>query len=381
MNAQLAGPQPDWPAAAALFRDTVRRDAASPQRWCELGEAIGKTGDLARADYCYRRGGALGPHALKILLDLGDFYFNTRAYHRSLPYFSEILKTMRGPGQFFSGTVFEYYEAMEVRRNGWLGEAIPDGESARDYIQYLMTSREAGPVTELWQWADRRGFTNDEIAIRLADFLVQRQQPENAAQIWAKHFSGRGYGCAGDPCVFNGDFEHEIIEGPFDWRFSGMDGVKTERDTVSRYEGQASLRVEFTGNNNPDFHHINEQILIKPGRYRLEGYVRTVAITSDEGIRLRVTGSSRTKNMKAETGAVSGTEGWKRLETEFDVPAEIRSVELQVARRKSIRIDNQLSGTAWIDSVRLTRIHRGEPLPPGSPQEEPPSAPRSRPAQ
>jgi hypothetical protein len=370
-NAQLTSPQADWPAAAALFRETVRRDPASAQRWCELGEAIGKTGDLAKAEYCYRRGAALGPHSLPILLDLGDFYFTVNRYHDSLPWFAGVLKIIRGPGQFYSGTVFAYYEAMEVRRNGWLDEAVPDGEAARDYLSNLITSSaEAGPATGLWQWAERRGFTNDEVAIRFTDFLMHQQQFDTAAEAWAKHFSGRGYGCLGYSCVFNGDFEHELTGGPFDWRFSGLDGVTAERDTASHYEGQYALRIDFTGNNNPDFHHVGQQIPIRPGRYRLEGYVRTAGITSEEGIRLRVTGSGRTKNLRAETEAQSGTEGWKRLETEFEVPEQIRNVELQVARRKSVRIDNQLSGTAWIDSVRLTRIRQAEKPAAGSRPED-----------
>ena len=38
------------------------------------------------------------------------------------------------------------------------------------------------------------------------------------------------------------------------------------------------------------------------------------------------------------------------------VSLRIDTLEVQVSRNKSIRIDNQLTGTAWIDSVKLTRL-------------------------
>lgn len=345
-----------WPAVAAVYRDTVARDPSSPQRWCELGEALAKSGDIATAEYCYLRGGALGPHSPPILLDVGDFYFQTGKHRLSLPWFAKILQTVRDPNLGYMSNVFEYYESMDVRGKDWLDEAVPDGEAARMYLSYLMASPKVQPIGGLWQWADRRGYTNDDITIRYTDFLLHKHDAENAGQVWAKHFSGRGYPCIGPSCIFNGDFEHEFTGGAFDWRFGGGEGVKVGRDRITRYEGQYSLRIDFSANDNPDFEQIAERVAVTPGHYRLEGYVRTSAITSDQGIRLRVFGGSSTKNIQAETATVTGSESWRRLETEFEVPEEIRELDVRIARKKSIRIDNQLTGTAWIDSLRLIRL-------------------------
>lgn len=357
LQSRLAAGSVEWPVAAALYRDTLARDLSSPQRWCELGEALAKTGDLPSAEYCYLRGGTLGPHSPPILLDVGDFYFYSGRYRLSLPWFASILRTIHDPNLgYYLQNVFEYYESMDVRGHDWLDEAVPDGEAARTYLTYLIGSPVNRPIGGLWEWAERRGFTNDEIAVRYTDFLLQKSDVESAEHVWMKHFSGRGYDCVESSCVFNGDFEHEFTGGAFDWRFEGANGVKVERDPVTRYEGQYSLRIDFSANDNPDFQQITERIGIRPGHYRLEGYVRTSGITSDQGIRLRVIGAANAKNIQAETAAVIGTEGWKRVMTDFEVPQEIRQVSVRVARRKSIRIDNQLTGTAWIDSLRLTKL-------------------------
>jgi hypothetical protein len=357
LDSSLASGQIAWPAALPLFRATVLRDASSPQRWCEFGEALARTGDLPRAEYAYLRGAALGPNSPAILLDVGDFYFNAGRYRSALPWFAKILTTVRDPSSGYMENVFNYYEGMDVLRKGWLDEAVPDGEASRAWLTHLVAGQEVEPVTELWDWADRHGFTDDESTNRYTDFLIHKLRFDPAAQAWARHYRGRGYECVGPSCVFNGDFEHEPVAGPFDWRFNTTNGIKAERDANTRYEGQHSLRLDFTANDNPDFRQVSERIALQPGAWRLEGYVRTSAITSDEGIRLRLDGWAGPANLHVETPAVLGTETWKRLAVEFQVPEKIHEGEVSIARRKSLRIDNQLSGTAWIDSVRLTKLH------------------------
>src|SRR5205823_13178133 len=117
--------------------------------------------------------------------------------------------------------------------------------AAREYLYYLVRASNAKPVNALWEWADRRGFTNDENAVMYTEFLRGQSQPETAAQLWSKHFSGRDYPCIGMSCVFNGDFEHEPTGSSFDWRFQAVNRVRIERDRNNRYEGQYSVRMEF----------------------------------------------------------------------------------------------------------------------------------------
>jgi tetratricopeptide (TPR) repeat protein len=356
VGSRVAAGSIGWSAAAAAYRETIQRDPASPQRWCELGEALAKSGDLATAEYCYLRGGALGPHSPPILLDVGDFYFLTSRYRLALPWFAKLLQTIHDPNLGYIQNVFEYYESMGVQSKGWLDDAVPDAESARNYLTYMIASPRPRPLSALWEWADRRGFTNDDITVRYTDYLLHKPEMDSAEQVWMKHFSGRGYACVQPSCVFNGDFEHEFTGGAFDWRFEGGNGVKVERDPITRYEGQYSLRIDFSANDNPDFHHVVERIAVRPGHYRLEGYVRSSGMTSDQGIRLRIYGAITAKNMEAETAAVIGTESWKRVDTEFEVPEKTRELEVRIARRKSLRLDNQFTGTAWIDSLRLIRL-------------------------
>jgi len=49
-----------------------------------------------------------------------------------------------------------------------------------------------------------------------------------------------------------------------------------------------------------------------------------------------------------------GTSGWSSVQFEFKTKADTRLLVVRVARPASEKLDNQISGTVWIDRVSLT---------------------------
>src|SRR5262249_6885668 len=47
---------------AVELADVLRRDSAAPLRWCDLGEALLKSGQTEQAGYCFSTALALGPN-------------------------------------------------------------------------------------------------------------------------------------------------------------------------------------------------------------------------------------------------------------------------------------------------------------------------------
>jgi hypothetical protein len=186
------------------------------------------------------------------------------------------------------------------------------------------------------------------------NFLVARKQFENAQDAWISQYSVRQDGYSRLSPVFNGGFENEFTGGIPDWRIEPLKGLSARRDHAPVFEGQYSLRIDFTGNDNADFHQVQETVFVEPGEYRLEAHVMTRDITSEQGIRLRVV--SPENRILGETDDIIGTSDWKRLTAAVVVPPGVRLANLQIARRRSLRIDNQLTGTAWVDAVKLIRI-------------------------
>jgi hypothetical protein len=244
---------------------------------------------------------------------------------------------------------------MGVRKNGLLEQAIPDAASARDYLRYLMQEGDTAAVREVWQWMRGKTFDDEPLTIDYVDFLFRKKQFDAAEDAWLQHFAARKDGYSRLSPVFNGGFEYELTRGIPDWHFDGSDGVKVRRDHASRFEGEFSLRVDFSGNDNPDFHEVHQTVFVQPGTYRFEAHARTANITSDQGIGFRIFSVQDGKPL-AETEALTGTNDWKRLDTTLEVPRGTSLVSVQLARRRSLRIDNQLTGTAWVDAVKLIRV-------------------------
>jgi hypothetical protein len=83
--------------------------------------------------------------------------------------------------------------------------------------------------------------------------------------------------------------------------------------------------------------------------------VRAEQITTDQGIGFRIVDAEEPGRLDVKTPRLSGTHDWTSIETRFIVPQQTRLVEVQVIREPSLKFDNKISGTAWVDDVRLTR--------------------------
>jgi hypothetical protein len=341
-----------YSAASKVLGAVLNRDASSAYRWTDMAEVLAGGGNRQSAEYCYRRAGELAPHDPQILMAVGNFYVVEGNRQAAVAQLAAVLSGA-DPGDVLTNNVFVYYERLGIRENGLLDQAIPDAVTARDYMRYLIRKGGSDPV-DLWQWMQGKNYSDELLTIDYTNFLLQKRHVDAAEDVWAVGFAGRKDGYSKSSPLFNGGFEYEFTGGVPDWRFSGPDNVKVKRDHASRFDGQFALRVDFTGNDNPDFHHVEQTVFVEPGTYRFEAHLRTKDITSDQGIGFRLVSAVDNKTL-AETETLTGTNDWKRLGATMEVPRENRLVYVQLTRRRSIRIDNQLTGTAWIDAVRLTR--------------------------
>jgi tetratricopeptide (TPR) repeat protein len=345
-----------YTAALKVFSPALQRDPASSTRWIDVGESLLATGDRGRAEYCYRRAVALAPDDPSTLLAIGDFYATAHDAKRAIPYFSHILRLARGAGdEVLVGNVFVYYDSLRIGELNLVDAAIPDARSANAWLIHLMKNADPAVVRDTWHWMQAKGFTDDVGVAGLTRYLFAKKRFSAAGEDWAAHFAARHDGFPAQTRVFNGGFEYGPTNGEFDWRDDGFKDVKVSRDETQHHDGKYSMLFEFTGNDNPDFHHFGQTVFLPQGRYKLEGYLRTAAITGAEGLRLRVAGFQNA-SIFAETEALTGTNDWTPLSVTFDTPAASPLVEIQLVRRHALRIDNQLTGRVWLDSVSLTPV-------------------------
>ena len=53
----------------------------------------------------------------------------------------------------------------------------------------------------------------------------------------------------------------------------------------------------------------------------------------------------------------TGSMPWSLVERDLTVPPQTRLLQIQVVRQASMRFDNKVGGTAWIDDLRLEPLN------------------------
>jgi hypothetical protein len=170
---------------------------------------------------------------------------------------------------------------------------------------------------------------------------------------------------SGDYCkstyLFNGGFESEPAPSPFDWNLARTEGVEVSRDLTTAWSGKYSLRISFAGTQNLDFAAASQLAFVKPGPYRFHAFIRSEGLTTDQGIRFRISDAEMPARLDVIFGQFTGTTPWSAVEHAFVVSPETRLLQVQVIRKPSLKFDNKIGGTAWIDELRLEPIGSRSP--------------------
>jgi len=151
----------------------------------------------------------------------------------------------------------------------------------------------------------------------------------------------------------DGDFESDPAQSPFDWTFARTEGVEVTRDCTTTRSGECSLRIIFEGTQNLDFAAASQLTLVRPGSYRFHAFIRTQSLTTDQGIRFRIFDAETPARLDVTFGQFTGSSPWAGVEHDLVVSPETRLLQVQVIRRPSMKFDNKIGGTAWIDELKL----------------------------
>ncbi|HLX43907.1 MAG TPA: O-antigen ligase family protein [Bryobacteraceae bacterium] len=338
----------------AELLDALRRDAASPGRWCDLGEARLKSAHLDEAKYCFSTGLSLAPYVPAILMRAARFYNGTHDTSDALRQTSRILERTDA----YDDSIFAWYAQNRIPLENILGQGLPDGRSAKAYLRSLYTSpvERTRETDQVWKWAVPRGYVDPRLAHDYVSFLFTAHRYEAAARSWALYLGDQRGGYLESDWLYNGDFEKEPSGSSLDWRIETRPGVAVAWDANVAHTGKHSLRIRFDGKENIAFNQIGEMAFVTPSRYRFEAYIRTEGITSDQGVGFHLVGGSGARRLDMNTERLAGTNDWKKIERIILVPAGADLLQVQVVRQPSLKFDNQISGTVWIDSVKLIKL-------------------------
>ncbi len=336
--------------AVDKFRQALAMDTAFPYRWSDLGDALAASGMADSAEYCFRRSLELAPNSPQIAMRAANFHFREGEIGPATQLGAEVLRLTNT----YDGMVFSSW----VRLGGSFTDVLQNGigtnrRAAESFFRYLISTSRPGESADdsrlsgLWTWLEERSQVNRPLAMVWVDWLTGRRRDHDAFLVWKRYVAADSTYGSGN-WIDNAGFENEPAGKGFDWRLQPFPGVKARLDSATAHSGHSSLRVEFDGSANPDFHHIAQRVWLPPGRYRLTAWMRTANLSSDQGLALVLNGVS--------TPAVTGSHDWTMVGADVTVRDGASAGEVKVVRQRSWRFDGKLLGVVWIDDVAVRRI-------------------------
>jgi hypothetical protein len=189
------------------------------------------------------------------------------------------------------------------------------------------------------------------------DVAIQQNHGADGERMWLEALAACGLPHdmpANGSVVLNGGFEHDILNGGFDWRLPSSWGMTADYDTTIHHGGQRSLRLDFGGGMNLELSQPLQFVAVVPSRtYHLDGFIRTENITTESGVRFYVYDPRYRDRIYLHTDDLTGTHDWTELQGNVTTGPDTQILQIEVHRIPSRLFENKLGGTAWIDDVSL----------------------------
>ena len=352
--------QRDLSKAAKYLRRAAQIDPLSERPWLELAALDEARGDFPAAERAYEMAQLDFPISPDVAWRYGSFLLRQGDLSGG---FAALRRAIDKDPSLEASALAESW-AVDPKADSIAAAVLP--QKAAYYvraIRYFLLQKQTGAALEMWSRLLR---LNQPVAMRdaidLISDLLDEGRISEAHQVWQEALRRSAWpDDAHDTSVlFNGGFEHDFLNGGFDWRELPLSGVSYDLDSSVLHSGHQSLRITLDGAANVNFEHIFQYVYVAPHqRYRFLAYVRTAGISGGNGIQFDIFDPRHPEKLQVLTPAVAGTSGWTPVRVDFESGANTQMLEIFLRRPPSPAFDNQLRGTVWVDDVSLTPMTRG----------------------
>lgn len=324
--------------------------------WTGLASAYEATGQLKKAREAYRKALQVYPASPDVAWQFGSFLLRQGQTQQAA---RKVRQALLDRPALATSAVSQFWNAG-VGLNEILGEVLP--ARRQDYIAalgYFLSLKNSDASLASWDRLARLGRKVPlDTSFDLIDRLIASSRAGDAARVWRQALVSAGrtkQQAAGGSLVFNGGFEHSLANGGFGWRWIPTGDAELDLVGDITHSGKQSARVTFDGNANLDFSSLRQYVPVSPStRYRFSAYMRTYQISTDSGPGFVIRTCGNPVRPLAQTVAITGTQAWTELQAEFTTGAHTQCVEIVLRRVPSQMFENKISGTAWVDDVRLS---------------------------
>jgi tetratricopeptide (TPR) repeat protein len=352
---QLDFEHSDLRLAISYYQRAISINPGSSLYWLDLASAYEAAGNVSQAEQALRKAREAYPASAEAAWRFGNFLLRQR---RTSEAFRQIHDAIMADPKLtplaLSRCWADTQDIGEI-----LNTVLPDKPDQNwGATQFFVEAREPAAAMAVW-----RRVVSGRISFPLArtfpllDMLIQTGHADDAQTVWKQALLAAGLASNSDSAgslVTNGGFERELLNGGFDWRVVPVEGAKITWDEQIFHTGRRSLRVDFNGTANVDFHNVRQYLIVQPAtRYRFRAFFRGEQLTTDSGMHFEIRDVSRPGNPSRLTPNVLGTQAWTEEAIEMETGPDTRILELTLRRAPSEKLANKIQGTAWIDDVAL----------------------------
>ncbi len=347
----------DLKESAYYFRRAIERNPLEQEYWLNLAKIYQRMGESTLLEHASENAISVFPTGYKGRWMIGNLHLQQGDLEKAIPHFSYILSYY--PNQ--SAMVYDVLGKAVNDPDFVLEKIVPkDSLSLRQYLFYLYETGDKDSAQKTWAKRSSFGFQLDRgDTLRHIEFLIAQGELSEAFKVWKDRLREEGLPTSEDRnLITNGDFEKEkILGGGFDWKIENVPGVDITFDSSMPFEGKRSLKLVFDGKENVDFHHLYQFVPLKPDtEYVLKANMKSQGVTTKSGIKIEIVGVGASFYKASET--LMGDNDWKGLMVPFRTPAQCQGGLVRIRREKTDKFDRFISGTVWLDHVRLTERGR-----------------------
>lgn len=337
--------------ATAHFEKAVAVNPHSSRDWLNLADAFAVLGENDRQLDAVNHAIVAEPRDTQVQWEAANLFITTDL-DRSL----ELLRSVVENSPQYAPAAMEVAYRASNNNVEKAMMAVPLTTSSRlQLMHWLLDRDEREAADRVWPTVLA---SPGPIAARdtffYLDSLVDRHQPAEAFAAWSA-LTQRDPALRGqrqpDNLVTNGDFEYDLLNGGFGWRYARTTGVTASLDTSTFHWGTRSLALQIDGENLQDFG-FHQLIKVDAGaHYRLSGWLHAEELEAAHGVRLAIADAYSHTQLLLSDEAL-GSFPWREIDGDFTVPAGTQLVTIALVRSPS---EGRIRGKLWLDDLRIEK--------------------------
>jgi tetratricopeptide (TPR) repeat protein len=356
----------DAQKAAGAYKTAVSIDPHSTVSWLGLGSAYESVGDLPHAREAFLQAKKTYPLSAEAAWQYGNFLLRQVELESA---FAEMRRAVESDPKR-GAEAFSRALRVEPNVDRILDRAVP---SIRDvYVDIIWDQIADGHTDLALQVWERLEAIHPRLPLRevfpLIGALRNSKRIADARRVWYQAVVVAGMADLQGPpgsVLWDGGFESGVAGGGYSWLFpEGVQNVQINIDAQEKRSGNHSLRLTFDGKSIVTSTDICHYVPVQPlTSYRFSAWVKTRAVTTDQGLRFQLRSLGTQDISVAVTPELHGSEPWTHIEIPWSSGKDVQEVQVCLVRLLSDQLENKIKGTTWVDDVALVPDSAGHRKP------------------